>query len=116
SNLFVPAVRLVWNECFRVLRKGGELLADFCNPAMFIFDNEKSDEGILEVRYKLPYSDMTHMTPEELQAYVAANGALEFGHTLDDQIGGQLDAVCVLTGFYEDVWPGQPLSEYMPHY
>ena len=27
---------------------------------------------------------------------------LEFGHTLEDQIGGQLEAGFVITGFYED--------------
>jgi SAM-dependent methyltransferase len=33
SNLFVPEVRPVWTEAFRVLRKGGTLLAGFVNPA-----------------------------------------------------------------------------------
>ncbi len=41
---------------------------------------------------------------------------LEFGHTLTDQIGGQLDAGLVLTGFYEDIWPGVTLNEYTPTY
>jgi SAM-dependent methyltransferase len=116
SNLFVSAVRPVWNEAFRVLRPGGELLAGFCNPAMFIFDSALSDEGVLQVRHKLPYSDLTSLTPEERQSYLDDLQPLEFGHTLEDQIGGQLDAGFVLTGFYEDVWPGQALSEYMPHY
>ena len=30
--VFVPAVRPVWQEAYRVLRKGGALLAGFCNP------------------------------------------------------------------------------------
>jgi SAM-dependent methyltransferase len=116
SNLFVPAVRPVWHEAFRVLRSGGELLAGFCNPAMYIFDAELADAGILQVRHQLPYSDLTSLRADERQAYIEAMQPLEFGHTLDDQIGGQLDAGFVLTGFYEDVWPGQVLSEYMPHY
>jgi 2-polyprenyl-3-methyl-5-hydroxy-6-metoxy-1,4-benzoquinol methylase len=116
SNLFVPAVRPVWHEAFRVLRPGGDLLAGFCNPAMYIFDLALADEGVLEVRNKLPYSDLTHLTPEERQQYVDDLQPFEFGHTLEDQIGGQLDAGFVLTGFYEDIWPGQVLSEYMPHY
>jgi SAM-dependent methyltransferase len=116
SNLFVPAVRPVWQEAHRVLRGGGELLAGFCNPAMYIFDAALADEGILQVRHRLPYSDLTSLTPEERQTYMDAMQPLEFGHTLEDQIGGQLDAGFVLAGFYEDVWPGQPLSEYMPHY
>lgn len=116
SNVFVPNVRPVWNEAFRVLTSGGDLLAGFCNPVMYIFDLAKADEGILEVRNKLPYSDLTHLSGEERQRYMDDMQPLEFGHTLDDQIGGQLDAGFVLTGFYEDVWPGQVLSDYMPHY
>jgi SAM-dependent methyltransferase len=116
SNVFVPAVRPVWQEAFRVLSKGGELLAGFCNPAMFIFDAAKADKGLLEVRHTIPYSDLTHLTAEERRRYVDDLQPLEWGHSLDDQIGGQLDAGFVLVGFYEDVWPGQALSDYMPHY
>ena len=116
SNLFVPDVRPVWQEALRVLRAGGDLLSGFCNPVMYLFDLALADEGVLEVRHKLPYSDLTHLSAEERQQYMDDLQPLEFGHSLDDQIGGQLDAGFVLTGFYEDVWPGQALSEYMPHY
>jgi SAM-dependent methyltransferase len=116
SNLFVPDVRPVWREAYRVLRAGGELLAGFCNPVMYLFDMALADEGVLEVRHKLPYSDLTHLSPQERQRYIDDLQPLEFGHSLEDQIGGQLDTGFVLTGFYEDVWPGQALSEYMPHY
>ena len=37
SNLFVPDVLPVWREAFRVLRRGGALLAGFMNPAFYIF-------------------------------------------------------------------------------
>src|SRR5215207_6015772 len=36
SNLFAADVRPVWREAFRVLRRGGLLLAGFLNPALFI--------------------------------------------------------------------------------
>ena len=39
---------------------------------------------------------------------------IEFGHTLEDQIGGQTDAGFMITGFYEDGWPDAKLSEYLP--
>ena len=41
---------------------------------------------------------------------------LMFGHTLGDQIGGQLDAGFVLTDMFEDRDPDSALSEYMPTY
>lgn len=116
SNLFVPDVRPVWREAARVLRPGGDLLAGFCNPAMYIFDMAAADEGKLIVRHTIPYADMTSLSPEELRRYQEDMQPMEWGHTLEDQIGGQVDAGLAVIGFYEDVWPGQPLSDYMPHY
>jgi SAM-dependent methyltransferase len=114
SNLFVPDVHPVWREAFRVLRRGGNLLTGFCNPASFIFDQQLADEGTLQVRHKLPYSDVTSLSAAERQRYMDDEQPLEFSHTLEDQIGGQIDAGFVITGFYEDIWPGTPLAEYMP--
>jgi hypothetical protein len=37
-----------------------------------------------------------------------------YGHTLEDQLGGQLDAGFVLTGFYEDRDPAHPLAKFLP--
>jgi SAM-dependent methyltransferase len=116
SNLFTPEVRPVWRECFRVLRAGGVLLAGFCNPILYIFDQELADAGVLQVRHTLPYSDLSSLTAAERAAYLDDLQPLEFGHTLTDQIGGQLDAGFVLTGFYEDIWPGVKLNEYTPTY
>ena len=116
SNLFTPDVRPVWRECFRVLRPGGVLLAGFCNPVLYLFDQELADDGVLQVRHTLPYSDLTSLTEAERAVYLDELQPLEFGHTLTDQIGGQLDAGFVLTGFYEDVWPGMKVNEYTPTY
>jgi len=116
SNLFTPDVRPVWREAHRVLRKGGVLLAGFCNPVLYLFDQELADQGVFQVRHRLPYSDLTSLSEAERSVYIAEGQPLEFGHTLTDQIGGQLDAGFVLTGFYEDVWPGTPLNEFTPTY
>ena len=40
SNVFVPDVRPVWREAFRVLRPGGALLSGFDNPVIHTFDQE----------------------------------------------------------------------------
>ena len=114
SNVFVPTIRPVWQECYRVLVSGGLLLSGFCNPVTYIFDQTLVDQDTLKVRHKLPYSDLTSLAAEERQHYIADEQPLEFSHTLDDQIGGQLDAGFVITGFYEDRWPGRIIDEYMP--
>ena len=35
SNVFAPNVRVVWKECYRVLRTGGSLLAGIMSPSIF---------------------------------------------------------------------------------
>jgi SAM-dependent methyltransferase len=118
ANLFVPAVRPVWAETFRVLRHGGVLLAGFSNPATYLFDYDLADRaGVLQVRYTLPYADLTSLPAEARQRHIATGAPLEFSHTLEDQIGGQLDAGFLLTGFFEDAYGEEEndlLTKYMP--
>lgn len=112
SNGFAPAIRPVWREAYRVLKPGGVLLAGFINPIYFLFDDAKMDGGIFEVRHRIPYSDL-ELSDAERQAYIDRDEPLSFGHTLEDQIAGQLDAGFTLAGFYEDAWPGHPLSAFI---
>ncbi len=118
SNVFVPAVRPVWAQAFRALRHGGALLSGFMNPATYLFDYELAEHtGVLQVRYALPYSDVASLSEAEKQRYIEEGEPFEFSHTLEDQIGGQLDAGFVITGFYEDAYGAQvndPLTKYMP--
>lgn len=116
ANGFVPDVRPVWREAARVLVPGGTLLSGFANPIVYVFDYAKSQKGELEVRHAIPYSDLRDLTPEEREAFAANDEPLMFGHTLDDQIGGQLDAGLVVTGFFEDRDPEEALSKFIAGY
>lgn len=66
--------------------------------------------------FELPYADLDHLGEHRLRRRIEAGEALEFSHSLEHQIGGQLAAGFVLTGFYEDRWDQRatPLDRYMP--
>lgn len=117
SNCFVPDVRPVWRECFRVLQPGGILLAGFDNPVRWLFDDEQTKAGTLEVCRAVPWSDLAHShAVGSLESKIKSMAPLEFGHTLAEQIGGQMDAGFVLTGFYEDRYlpaDDDPISRYI---
>jgi len=114
SNLFIHEIRPVWREAFRVLRHGGTMLAGFMNPVFYLFDLDKADNGILEVRYKLPHSDSEH--PEIAEKLIASGDALEHSHSLTDQLGGQTDAGFHIIGLYEDYHGDSAVSAYTPTY
>lgn len=106
STVFVPDVLPVWRECARVLRPGGRLMTGFMNPSYFLFDHEEdaSTETLL-VRHSLPYDESQHQDLSETRLRQLASGeALEFSHSLQSQIGGQLAAGLQLIDLYEDWW------------
>lgn len=116
SNLFVPNVRPVWREAFRVLRAGGVMLAGFLNPALYIFDLDRADQGELVVTNALPYADPEHLAPERRVQFEREKLPFEFSHSLTDQIGGQIDAGFVLTAIYEDRHQDFAPARYFPTY
>jgi len=70
----------------------------------------------LRVAHRIPYSDLGTLNEGERARLLEEGRPLEFGHTLSDQIGGQLAAGFVLTGFYEDIDPESVLGVYIPSY
>lgn len=107
SNLYVSDLKPVWNECHRVLRNNGVLLASFYNPVLFVFakDKELDAKGLLEPKYILPYSDTQQLSPKIIEEKMKRQEALVFGHTLEEQINDQIEAGFLIAGFYEDEHP-----------
>ncbi|SDM49941.1 class I SAM-dependent methyltransferase [Sediminibacillus halophilus] len=106
SNLFVDNIRPVWKEAARVLKNNGTLIAGFTNPLLFIFDDQQEQKGILDVRHPIPSSTLDQLPKEEVEDYIRSNQTIEYAHTLEDQIQGQIDAGFAITGFYEDDFGG----------
>jgi SAM-dependent methyltransferase len=121
STPFVPDVRPVWHESARVLRHGGALLVGFSQPHIYCLDREEAPEGApgggrYFVRWALPYSDITSITPEERAQKYGTDTPLEFSHTFTEQLGGMMSAGLHLVDMYEDIDPGDPIGKLMPSF
>ncbi len=118
ANCFIREVRPVWRECHRVLRSRGALLSGFVNPFWYCFDHAARERGALVLRHRVPYSDLDSIDEQERQPFIDAEEPLEFGHSLKDQIGGQLDAGLQIAAMYEDLEhaleSGRTISSYVP--
>ncbi len=111
SNLFVENILPVWEETFRILKYGGILISGFCNPVLYLFDDEEENEGVFQIKYSIPYSPLSILSKEELNKLLEEKQALEFGHSLEQQIGGQIEAGFMIIGFYEDDFGGERLLD-----
>jgi SAM-dependent methyltransferase len=107
SNNFAEDATKVWLEAYRVLKPGGTIVAGVSNPISFLFDRELEEKGVFKLKYKMPYSDVGSLSEEDLNAFIEADEPVEFAHSLEDLIGGQIAAGFRLIGFYEDDWGGE---------
>jgi len=100
SNVYVEDVYHVWRECYRVLKKGGILLSGLDNGINFLVD----DDGTypLTITNKLPYNPIKNATKEEYSKMVENYEGIQFSHSLEEQIGGQLKVGFIITDLYED--------------
>ena len=96
SNCYVEEVEPIWRECYRVLQPGGVLLAGFDTGINYLFAGE--DET--SVVNSLPFNPLKN--PEYMRQLEEFDGGVQFSHTLEEQIGGQLRAGFRLTDLFED--------------
>ena len=68
------------------------------------------------VRHKLPYSDVTHIPAEERERLFGADAPREYSHSMAEQLGGQLAAGFVITGFEEAPHHSDATADWMPGY
>lgn len=96
SNCYVREVKPVFKECFRILAPGGALLSGLDNGINFLFlEEDKRDE----LSY-FPFDPVAN--PRQREQLEEADDGFQFSHTMEEQIGGQLEAGFRLTHLYED--------------
>ncbi len=95
SNCYVREVRPIWRECYRVLKPGGFLLSGTDHFVNYIVD--AAEERIVN---PLPFDPLKN--PEQMRQLQADDSGVQFSHSLEEQIGGQLEAGFTLLELYED--------------
>ena len=95
SNCYVEEVCPIFRECFRVLKSGGILLSGLDNGINYITGE---DEKIIV--NTLPFNPLKN--PEHRRLLEDTDCGMQFSHTIEEQIGGQLKAGFILTDLYGD--------------
>lgn len=95
SNCYVEDVQHVFNEAYRVLRKGGSLLSGLNNEINYIVDDEEK-----EIVWAMPFNPLKDKRARDFM--MAEGSGMQFSHTMTEQIGGQLKAGFTLIDLYED--------------
>ena len=105
SNSYIEDVLPLWKECFRVLKKGGILLSGLDNGINYLFDEEETT-----IMNKLPFNPLKNK--EQYKDSIKNDWGIQFSHTIEEQVGGQLQAGFVITDIYHDTNGSGKLHEF----
>lgn len=95
SNCYVEEVKPIFKECFRILKHGGIFLAGVDNGINYLVDEE--EKIIINT---MPFNPLKN--PEHRRQLEELDCGMQFSHTIEEQLGGQLEAGFVLTHLYGD--------------
>ena len=95
SNCYIKDVKHVWRECFRILKKGGTLLSGTDHYVNYIVSEDERS-----VVNRLPFDPLVNK--DQMEMLERKDCGVQFSHTIEEQINGQLEAGFVLKELYED--------------
>jgi ubiquinone/menaquinone biosynthesis C-methylase UbiE len=104
SNCYVEEVKPIWKECWRILKKGGLLIAGVDHYINYIVDQDEK-----RIVNHLPFNPLKNA--DQMEQLKRDDAGIQFSHSLEEQIGGQLEAGFRLTDLYEDTNSEGWLSE-----
>lgn len=93
SLMYVPDVKPVFKECYRVLKDNGVFVMMAPNPINYVCDFiDDGKGGYYKAVNKMPYCS-TDFEP--------SGEWIEYGHTMEAYIGGQIDCGFIINGYVE---------------
>lgn len=117
SNVYIEDLTNMWQESYRVLKKGGLLMVGYMNPWIYFYDGDQvweEPDSDLFLTYPLPFNARELEKAGKLK--IAPDYGYEFSHTWEAQIGGQLRAGFAMIDFYESKDSRHRLSHYASDY
>ncbi len=95
SNCYVEKVEPIFAECYRVLKPGGVLLCGLDNGVNYLVDENET-----VISNAMPFNPLVNEAHRKLLE--DEDCGIQFSHTVEEQIGGQLKAGFILTDIYGD--------------
>lgn len=93
SLMYVPDVKPVFKECYRVLKSGGIFIMMAPNPINYLCDFINDENG--------GYYKAVNRMPYCSKDVDSSDDWVEYGHTMEDYIGGQIESGFVINGYME---------------
>lgn len=93
SLMYVPDVKPVFKECYRVLKNGGIFIMMAPSPINYLCDYiEDENGGYYKAVNRMPYCSAD---------FDNTGDWVEYGHTMEDYISGQIESGFVIEGYCE---------------
>lgn len=95
SNCYVQDIQHIFNEVYRILKKGGRFIAGLSLDMNYVVDEQ--EEKLVR---KLPFNPLS----DELlfNELMRSNDGIQFSHSIEESIRGQLEAGFTLKDIYQD--------------
>jgi len=95
SNCYVKEVKPIFKECARILKHGGILLCGLDNGVNYLVNDDET-----MIVNTMPFDPLVN--EQQRKQLEEDDCGMQFSHTIDEQIGGQLEAGLALTHIYGD--------------
>lgn len=95
SNCYVAEVKPIFKECFRILKPGGIFMAGLGNEVNYLVDEDEE-----KIIYNMPFNPLVNEAQRKMLE--DTDCGMQFSHSMEEQIGGQLEAGFMLTHLYGD--------------
>ena len=95
SNCYVEEVKPIFKECYRILKAGGALLGGYDNNVNYLVGEDEKT-----IVNSMPFNPLKNA--KQMAQLEKEDCGVQFSHTIDEQLGGQLEAGFRLTHIYGD--------------